>query len=298
MAVQFLKNVSLKKQPTLLINSLGNAEERTKYTDVLASFLGEHIQKLSPDSRARVESGAILRVLDSKSDEDKVIVAEAPKLLEFLDRDSAGRFETVCAALDDFGISYRVDPYLVRGLDYYCHTIFELVTDAIGAQNAVLAGGRYDGLVESLGGRPVPAVGWAAGIDRLQLLLSEELDLRKSPVCFIVPVIPKMIRTRDISAETYPIFSCCAKVAQSLRNDGIETILRYGQKAVAKQLQTAIKFYSAAAVLFIGEDECKTDTAVLKDTATGELRSVKTGTELVAAVQTLLTQSSAVSETE
>ena len=163
---------------TLEINSLGSAESRAAYREALVAFLRDHFDALDEDSRQRVDRSP-LRVLDSKHADTQALLADAPSILDALDPDSAAHFDGLRAALDAFGIDYKVNPRLVRGLDYYSRGVFEWTTDRLGAQGTVCAGGRYDGLVEQLGGGKVPAVGFAIGVERLLLLL-RELGLARS----------------------------------------------------------------------------------------------------------------------
>ncbi len=154
----------------LQINTLGSAEERAGYRQALVEYLQRHRRRLDEDSRRRLDSNP-LRILDSKDPEVRTVIAEAPSLVDHLGEASTGHFRALCEGLTEAGLAYRVNPRLVRGLDYYNRTVFEWVTDCLGAQGTVCAGGRYDGLVEQLGGRPTPAIGFALGLERLVELL-------------------------------------------------------------------------------------------------------------------------------
>ncbi len=156
----------------LQINTLGTSEERAAYRGRLVEYLSAHREQLDEDSLRRLESNP-LRILDSKNPEMAELIAQAPSLMDYLGEESRGHFETLLAGLDAAGVAYVVNPRLVRGLDYYARTVFEWVTDRLGAQGTVCAGGRYDGLVEQLGGRPTPATGFALGVERLTTLLEE-----------------------------------------------------------------------------------------------------------------------------
>jgi len=156
----------------LQINSLGTAEERVIYRDKLVAYLSAHQEKLDEDSLRRLNSNP-LRILDSKNPEMRELIADAPVLADHLGEESRSHFETLCAGLDAAGVAYVINPRLVRGLDYYARTVFEWVTDRLGAQGTVCAGGRYDGLVDQLGGRATPAAGFAMGMERLIALLEE-----------------------------------------------------------------------------------------------------------------------------
>jgi histidyl-tRNA synthetase len=156
-----LEGLGVLERCTLHLNSLGDTESRHAYRTALLAFLQAHAGDLSEDSQARLKTNP-LRILDSKDTGDRAILAGAPRLDAHLNAESAAHFKAVTTSLDAAGINWELDPLLVRGLDYYCHTAFEFITDALGAQGTVLGGGRYDGLSEMLGGPPVAGVGWAA----------------------------------------------------------------------------------------------------------------------------------------
>ena len=164
------KAFGISDKVELQINSLGNTQARADYRGLLVSYLNQHIDGLDEDSKRRMLTNP-LRILDSKDTNTQVIVANAPRLIDHLDAESAQHFTKLCERLDALGIQYHVNPSLVRGLDYYNRTVFEWVTTMLGAQGTICAGGRYDGLVEQLGARPTPAVGFAMGIERLVLLV-------------------------------------------------------------------------------------------------------------------------------
>jgi histidyl-tRNA synthetase len=186
----------------LQINSLGSQEARAAYREKLVAYLLQHQDKLDEDSVRRLQSNP-LRILDSKKPEMKEIIEAAPKLLEHLDETSAAHFETLKRALDDLGIEYVVNPNLVRGLDYYNRTVFEWVTTELGAQGTVCAGGRYDGLVEQIGGKPTPAVGFAMGIERLTALLIDKqlVPAHATPDVYMVLVGESVQRPGLVVAE-------------------------------------------------------------------------------------------------
>jgi len=156
----------------LQVNSLGTPESRRNYRDQLTAYFRTHETRLDTDSRRRL-TGNPLRILDSKNPEMQALIAAAPLLPDYLDPDSRAHFESVCAQLKSVGVDYEVNPRLVRGLDYYSRTVFEWITDALGAQDAVCSGGRYDGLIAQLGGEPTPAAGFAMGLERLVELLRQ-----------------------------------------------------------------------------------------------------------------------------
>jgi len=162
--------LGIRDAVTLELNSLGTSEARAHYRDALVAFLSERLEQLDEDSQRRLNTNP-LRILDSKSPQTQALLVDAPKLADYLDEESKLHFDGLKARLDAAGIPYVINPKLVRGLDYYSKTVFEWVTDKLGAQGTVCAGGRYDGLVEQMGGKPTPGVGFAMGIERLILLL-------------------------------------------------------------------------------------------------------------------------------
>ncbi|WP_192036145.1 histidine--tRNA ligase [Halomonas sp. YLGW01] len=175
LSARLWKQLGLDKHVTLELNSLGSSEARAAYRDLLVAYFEQHADALDEDSRRRLGSNP-MRILDSKNPAMAEVIEGAPKLMDHLDEDSRAHFEQLTAILDAAGIDYVVNPRLVRGLDYYSRTVFEWTTTALGSQGTVCAGGRYDGLVEQLGGKPTPAVGFAMGVERLILLL-ETLEL-------------------------------------------------------------------------------------------------------------------------
>jgi histidyl-tRNA synthetase len=172
MADQLLNELGISEGVTLELNTLGDAASRDAWRAALVAYFNDHRDVLSEDSLARLEKNP-LRILDSKDPDDRGVAHAAPKIDEFLSSEAQDFFGAVTAGLDAAGVSWARNPKLVRGLDYYRHTAFEFTTDRLGAQGTVLGGGRYDGLIENLGGPPTPAVGWAAGIERLAMLVDE-----------------------------------------------------------------------------------------------------------------------------
>ncbi len=170
LAWRLWQRLGLTDYVSLELNSIGSLEARQKYKDDLVGYLSGVKDQLDKDSQRRLETNP-LRILDAKSKETQALLVDAPVLSDYLDDESKEHFQTLCTLLDGLGINYTVNPKLVRGLDYYNKTVFEWVTDKLGAQGTVCAGGRYDGLVEQLGGKPVPAVGFAIGLERLTLLV-------------------------------------------------------------------------------------------------------------------------------
>lgn len=227
---------------TLELNSLGGADTRARYRAALIEFLQKHEAELDADSKRRMHSNP-LRVLDSKSPETQKILADAPSILDVFDDAARAHFDGVQQGLSDLGIDYRVNARLVRGLDYYTSTVFEWTTTQLGAQGTVLAGGRYDGLVEQLGGTPTPAVGWACGVERLLLLqkaLGVATDSGDAHVyfCWLGEAAQREAR----------------KLAEQLRDavPGLRVVLHAGGGKLAAQLKRADK--SGAAVALIAGD--------------------------------------------
>ncbi len=165
-----LRDLGILDRTVLELNTLGDGESRAAYREALVGYFSAHRDRLSADSRDRLARNP-LRILDSKDPGDRRLVADAPDFGEYLNQKSRDFFSAVTEGLERLGIAYRLSPRLVRGLDYYCHTAFEFTTTHIGAQGTVLGGGRYDGLIELMGGPPTPGVGWAAGIERMAMML-------------------------------------------------------------------------------------------------------------------------------
>ena len=183
-ATDILKSIGLKNL-TLQLNSIGNADDRQNYRTALIDFLTPHKNQLDPDSQTRLDKNP-LRILDSKDAQTQAVLKNAPSILEYLSTESKQRFDRVQTLLQDLGIPCNINARLVRGLDYYTHTVFEIQSDDLGAQATVCAGGRYDGLVAQLGGAETPAVGWAMGLERLVILLQQIQSNRQSTIDFYV----------------------------------------------------------------------------------------------------------------
>ena len=206
---------------------------------------------MSEDSRRRLERNP-LRILDSKEETDQPVVRDAPCFAEHLNPESRDFFDQVRAGLDGLGINYRLNPRLVRGLDYYTHTAFEFVTSDLGAQGTVMGGGRYDGLAKLLGGPALPGVGWAAGIERLALLIAEP-PLPSNPVA-LVPI--------GVAAEVVAL-----KLAEDLRDRGLQIDLGYSGN-LARRLRRADRIGAFAAIL-VGDEELARGVATVRDLITG-----------------------------
>jgi histidyl-tRNA synthetase len=208
MADQLLKELGVAEGVMLHLNTLGDGDSREAWRAALVEHFAAVRGELSEDSQERLEKNP-LRILDSKDPRDRAFVGDAPKIDAFLSAEAQDYFGTVCEGLQAAGVAWERDPALVRGLDYYRHTAFEFVTDRLGAQGTVLGGGRYDGLIESLGGPPTPAVGWAAGIERLAMLVGEREEVGPD-VAFVVEddaasnfatKLMKIVREAGYSAE-------------------------------------------------------------------------------------------------
>ncbi|MDW8314690.1 MAG: histidine--tRNA ligase [Rhodovarius sp.] len=239
----------------LEINTLGDAESREAYRAALLSYFTAHEAALSPDSRVRLHRNP-LRILDSKDAGDRRLVAEAPLITDFLTPAARAHYEAVLRHLAVFGVPVRENPRIVRGLDYYSHTAFEFVTDRLGAQGTVMGGGRYNGLVEEMGGPPTPAVGWAAGMERLALLM--EAAGRTPPAPRPVAVIP-----REEAAEAAAIAA-----AEALRGAGRLAVMEY-RGSLKRRMERADRLQARAALLVAADGSCE-----WKDLDTGEQRPI------------------------
>ncbi len=237
---------------TLELNTLGNTESRATYRERLVEYFGDHRDDLSDDSRDRLERNP-LRILDSKDQVDRRLVENAPEFDESLDAESCDFFGAVCDGLDALGIAWQRNSRLVRGLDYYCHTAFEFKTDALGAQSAVLAGGRYDGLIEQMGGPSTPGVGWASGIERLSMLIGE------GPA----PLRPIAMVPMGEKAEVV-----CLKLTNEFRRAGFRVELGY--RGRMKQRMKRANAVNARAAVILGDDELAQQSATVRDLDTGE----------------------------
>jgi histidyl-tRNA synthetase len=253
---QILDALGIGGRVVLELNTLGDRESRAAYRDALVAYYQRHLDGLSEDSRRRLERNP-LRILDSKDEGDKRINADAPSNADYLTPAARAFFDGVRRGLDALGIKYRINPRLVRGLDYYVHTTFEFITTELGSQGTVMGGGRYDGLVELMGGPPLPAIGWAAGIERLSMLIDEPPE-EKRPVA-IIPA------GEDAALPAL-------KLAEDLRRRGFVVELGYSG-SVKKRLQRADKARARVAVI-LGETEMARGAAVLRDLDKGEQEEV------------------------
>lgn len=260
LAYTFLKKINLHNRAVLEINTLGDQESRDSYRTALVAYLTPLKDQLSEDSQKRLEKNP-MRILDSKDENDKKLEANAPKMADHLTPTAKKFFDDVKAGLDALKIPYQVNPKLVRGLDYYCHTVFEFVTTELGAQGAILAGGRYDGLSETLGGPKTPGVGWASGVDRLSdLTIVAETAIPQAPKPIAI------IALGDVAMMKAMQF------ASALRNKSksCEIIMNGNFK---KKFEKANKMGVEKAIL-IFEQEDKSMEFKIKDFKTGEEKVV------------------------
>ncbi|MFN3075557.1 MAG: histidine--tRNA ligase [Alphaproteobacteria bacterium] len=255
---QVLDRLGLKDKVVLEMNTLGDAASRAAYREALVAYLSGHVDRLSEESRARLGRNP-LRVLDSKDEGDRRVVAGAPLFPDFLNQPSLAFFDRLRQGLDDLGIAYEVNPRLVRGLDYYCHTAFEFTTTALGAQGTVLAGGRYDNLIQQMGGPPTPGIGWAAGVERLAMMLITEGESEIRPIV----VIPMGGEDGQRQALI---------VTQKLRQSGFVTDLGYSG-SMAKRMKRANRDRARVAVI-LGEEEQKRGNVLVRDLDSGEQQEI------------------------
>lgn len=248
---------------TLQINSLGSTEARLAYREKLISYFEGHLEQLDEDSQRRLHSNP-LRILDSKNPEMQSINEAAPKLIDYLDAESKRDFDQLCAYLDAAGLSYEINPRLVRGLDYYGKTVFEWVTDQLGAQGTVCAGGRYDGLVSQLGGRGASAIGFAIGLERLIALL-EAMDALPA----IAQLDAYLVAVGEKAQQLAPQF------AEQLRDQipGFKLITHCGGGSFKSQFKQADRS-NARWALILGEQEIEQQQIGVKTMATGEQQTV------------------------
>ena len=258
LSAQLWKKLSIAEHVTLQLNSLGSNDDRSAYRDALVEFLESHKDKLDEDCKRRMYTNP-LRVLDTKNPDVQAVLTDAPKLSQYLSEDSQKHFSDLCERLTENGIQYEVNEKLVRGLDYYNRTVFEWVTDSLGAQGTVCAGGRYDGLVEQLGGKPAPGVGFAMGIERLVLMLQElvlsdpERNTVRRPVDVYVAAFG-----REAELKAFGL-------ANSMREavPGLRVMNHCGGGNFKKQMKKADQS-GAAVALILGEDELAQNKVAVK----------------------------------
>jgi histidyl-tRNA synthetase len=252
-----LEALGLSGSTALEINTLGDAESRKGYRQALVQYFGGHRDKLSEDSRLRLERNP-LRILDSKDEGDRRLIENAPRFSAHLNQASRDFFAKVLDGLTALGIAYTINERLVRGLDYYCHTAFEFTTTALGAQGTVMAGGRYDGLVEMMGGPAIPGIGWGAGIERLAMLLAKAPEQAR-PIA-LVPA--------GAAAEARALM-----LADELRRAGHRVDLFY-RGNMGRRMKRADKI-GARLALILGDDELAQGSITVRDLGSGQQQAVK-----------------------
>jgi len=277
MTARWWKALGIAEHVDLELNSIGSLDARANYRSALVAFLEQHQDVLDEDCKRRMYTNP-LRVLDSKNPDIQKLLNDAPTLGEFLDEESREHFSGLCALLDDAGINYRINQRLVRGLDYYNRTVFEWVTSSLGSQGTVCGGGRYDGLVEQLGGRATPAVGFAMGMERLVLLVQA--------------VNPEFEPTRIVDvyviASGQGVQSAAMQLAEKLRDadPALKMMTNFGGGNFKKQFARADK-WGARIALVLGEDEVKAGQVVVKDLRTGDQQTLAQS-DAAATLRTLL----------
>lgn len=256
-AYTFFKKLGIT--PTLYINSIGCSECRKDYHKAMKEFLSSHFDELCPTCKERMEKNP-LRVLDCKVPTCKQIVQNAPSVLDYLCEDCKNHHENLKKNLDFLGIPFKENPKIVRGLDYYTKTVFEFVAEGLGSQDTVCGGGRYNNLIESLGGKPTSAVGFGMGLERLLLTVEAsgiEIENNEVPSVYVINAGQKL---RSI------------KLANELRMNGISALTEYGEKSIKSQMKNANKI-GAKYVIVLGDNEVEADKVAIKNMANGEIVS-------------------------
>jgi len=246
------------KELTLQLNSIGSPECRNNYRNAIKNFLAPHFDQLSQTSQDRYNNNP-LRILDTKSPDEKEILKDAPNISNYWTIDDKNHFDEVCNLLKHIKIDYQLSPSLVRGLDYYTRTTFEITSNELGAQNAICGGGRYDGLVEKLGGKPTPGIGFAAGIERLLLASSSDNKFRNIQIYIV-----------GIGNDVRPTM---IKLAEELRSNDIRTSFDYLRRSMKAQMREANKLGAQYAII-IGEDELKDKSVIIKDLSTSNQEKI------------------------
>ena len=252
LANSLLKKILPNKNIILHINSLGKRENLSNYKKILTNFFNENKNLLSNESLEKINSNP-LRILDSKNKEDKELVAKAPKLVEFLSKDDLQHYEDIKVCLKNLQIPFFEDTTLVRGLDYYCNTVFEFKTSEIGSQDTIIGGGRYDGLIKILGGKDLPGVGWAGGIERLMLLMDDEVPLNRS---IHIAILDPNFKNHALMVYNFLIQN----------NYSVYWNYKYNlKKSLSKANEEKAKF-----IIIIGESENANNKITIKNLLTGE----------------------------
>lgn len=257
LAINLISAFGLKDYK-LLINSLGNSQSRQNYRQALIDYFQSHIEKLSNESKQRLQVNP-LRILDSKDPDEQELIINAPSILNYLDQESKKHFDIVLELLDSSNIKYEISPQLVRGLDYYSHTVFELRSDALGSQDSFAGGGRYDELFSQMGDKPTPAVGFAMGIERLLLIL-EQTNL-----------FPEFTSKIDfyIVFQDKNYVSYARRVANLLRKNNYNVVIELAGRSFKAQMRDANKLQSHYTAI-IGETEFNANSVSIKDMMTSE----------------------------
>ncbi|WP_037036409.1 histidine--tRNA ligase [Rahnella sp. WP5] len=277
LTARWWRALGISEHVALELNSIGSLEARANYRDALVAFLEQHKDKLDEDCKRRMYSNP-LRVLDSKNPDIQTLLNDAPELGDYLDEESREHFAGLCELLEQSGIPYTVNQRLVRGLDYYNRTVFEWVTSSLGSQGTVCAGGRYDGLVEQLGGRATPGVGFAMGLERLVLLVQAVNPDFKAPATVDTYVISSGVGTQ----------SAAMQLAETLRDalPELKVMTNYGGGNFKKQFARADK-WGARVALVLGETEVANQQVVVKDLQSGTQETLAQS-EIVARLASML----------
>ncbi|WP_027285111.1 histidine--tRNA ligase [Rubritepida flocculans] len=254
-----IRELGLADGVVLEVNTLGDAPSREAYRAALIAHFAAHRDELSEDSRRRLEKNP-LRIIDSKEPEDKALVAGAPTIAAFLTPAAQAHWDALRRHLDAFGLPWRENPRIVRGLDYYSHTAFEFVTERLGAQGTVMGGGRYDGLVEEMGGPPTPSVGWAAGVERLAMLMER---------AGLTPPAPRLVAVIPVSEAEEGV---ALALLQRLRAAGVAAEMAY-RGNLKRRMERANK-QGARAAFIIGESEAARGVAQFRDLDAGTQEEV------------------------
>ena len=256
LANQLLKKILPNNQITLHINTLGSRENLQNYKKVLSKYFKDHQNSLSIESKSKIETNP-LRILDSKNIQDKETVLQSPKLIEFLSQSDLKSYEEIKDCLNDLNISIFEDLNLVRGLDYYCHTVFEFKTDAIGSQDTLIGGGRYNGLIKTLGGKDIPGIGWAGGIERIMLLMND--------VNVITEDIHLCIKDSSLKKHALKIYDYLTR-----NNFSVYWNYKYNlKKSLSLASEKKVKY-----VIIVGKEEEKNNNYILKNLSNGEQKAI------------------------
>ena len=247
LADDILKKIFLNKKIKLEINSLGDKDTLKKFKNNLSVYFKKYKSKLSLDAQNRIESNP-LRILDSKNKNDNEICQEAPKILDFYSKEAKNKFEEIKNLLSNYSIEFEVNPNLVRGLDYYCHTVFEFKSNELGSQDTLIGGGRYDGLTKILGGPDIPGVGWAGGVERIMMLIEEDIKVQQKTHLI---VMKEDFRSYGLN------------ILNKLRKNNIPVFFDYKYN-LKKSLSFASNVNARYAII-IGEEEVKNHSYTIKD---------------------------------